>query len=219
MKDPYEVLGVERTASAEEIKHAYRKLSRLHHPDREGGDHERMAEITTAYRILSDPQKRAHYDASGEEKNFTAIEEQAMRMIADAFGAYLDVDGLFDQDPVAHIRQSINESIGTTEKKIDELHRGIRRIERKARKVRKKKGGEDLYANVVRMRVAGLQNQISAAKGYLDLARKGLELMDEYEHVPEPPEAAEDPARRYTHKRARRSIDEQLLAAIFRGTP
>lgn len=64
-KDFYKVLGVGESASAEEIKRAYRKLARRHHPDRNPGDRqaeERMKEISEAYDVLSDPRKRAEYD-------------------------------------------------------------------------------------------------------------------------------------------------------------
>src|ERR671916_153862 len=68
VKDPYKALGVERKASADEIKKAYRKLARQYHPDRNPGDEgaeERFKEIQEAYSILSDPDKRKQYDSGG----------------------------------------------------------------------------------------------------------------------------------------------------------
>lgn len=61
MSDYYSDLGVERGASADEIKAAYRKLAMQHHPDR-GGDQAQFQKIQEAYATLSDDQKRAHYD-------------------------------------------------------------------------------------------------------------------------------------------------------------
>jgi DnaJ-class molecular chaperone len=64
MRDPYEILGVSRTATADEIKSAYRKLAKKYHPDL-GGDPEKFKEINQANDILSDPDKKAHYDSGG----------------------------------------------------------------------------------------------------------------------------------------------------------
>ena len=61
MKDLYKILGVERSATAEEIKRAYRRLASQHHPDR-GGDTARFQEIQQAYDTLSDPARRQQYD-------------------------------------------------------------------------------------------------------------------------------------------------------------
>jgi curved DNA-binding protein CbpA len=62
----YETLEVEKDVEQKEIKKAYRKLSRTHHPDK-GGDEHKFKEINAAYEILSDPEKRAMYDKYGLE--------------------------------------------------------------------------------------------------------------------------------------------------------
>jgi molecular chaperone DnaJ len=68
VRDLYEVLGVAKSASQDEIKKAYRKLARKHHPDSNPGDasaEERFKELQDAYDVLSDPDKRKQYDQLG----------------------------------------------------------------------------------------------------------------------------------------------------------
>ena len=71
MKDYYKILGVEKTASDEDIKKAYRKLAMKYHPDRnkDPGAEEQFKESKEAYETLSDPQKRAVYDRGGPGLN------------------------------------------------------------------------------------------------------------------------------------------------------
>jgi len=64
-RDYYEVLGVSKDASADEIKKAFRKAAVLHHPDKEGGDEAKFKEINEAYEVLKDQQKRQRYDQFG----------------------------------------------------------------------------------------------------------------------------------------------------------
>src|SRR2546428_3869930 len=68
-KDYYKTLGVSKNASAEEIKRAYRKLARQHHPDvnKKPEAEKRFKEINEANEVLSDPEKRRRYDAVGPE--------------------------------------------------------------------------------------------------------------------------------------------------------
>jgi DnaJ-class molecular chaperone len=69
MKDPYEVLGVPRTAGDAEIKKAYRRLARKFHPDVNPGDagaHKRFQEIAAAYEILKDPKRKERFDRFGD---------------------------------------------------------------------------------------------------------------------------------------------------------
>ena len=89
MNDLYQFLGVDASATQDEIKSAYRKLAMKHHPDRMGGDDTKFKEIQNAYATLSDPQKKAEYDqmrmGGGPQMHFRTG-GQGFQDFADIFG-------------------------------------------------------------------------------------------------------------------------------------
>ena len=64
-KDYYEILGVNKSASKDEIKKAFYKLAQKYHPDKKGGNEEKFKQVNEAYQVLSDDAKRSKYDQFG----------------------------------------------------------------------------------------------------------------------------------------------------------
>lgn len=96
-KDYYDILGVSRDASDEEIKKAYRRLAMKFHPDRNPDDSQaeaRFKEAAEAYEVLRDPQKRAQYDRFGHE-GVNGAGFQGFRSTEDIFRTFSDVFGEF----------------------------------------------------------------------------------------------------------------------------
>ena len=99
-KDYYDVLSVQRSASKEEIKNSYRKLALQYHPDRNksSGAEEKFKEISEAYAVLSDDEKRKRYDMYGHvgaEEVFRGSEANFDEVFKDiGFGGFRDI---FDQ--------------------------------------------------------------------------------------------------------------------------
>ncbi len=91
-RDPYEVLGVPRDSSADEIKSAYRRLARKYHPDVNPGDseaEEKFKEIGSAYSVLSDPEKRARFDRYG------STEDSGQDFFGGQAGGFTDLFDMF----------------------------------------------------------------------------------------------------------------------------
>ncbi|MBW4610882.1 MAG: DnaJ domain-containing protein [Hassallia sp. WJT32-NPBG1] len=109
-KDYYQILGVSKTATPEEIKQGYRKLARKYHPDLNPGNkeaEERFKEINEAQEVLSDPEKRKKYDEFGQYWN----QAGAGGAPPQGRGTKVDVGG-FDFDSYANFDDFINDLIG-----------------------------------------------------------------------------------------------------------
>jgi len=75
MKDYYEIMKVDRKATDAEIKKAFRALANQYHPDKNPEGAEKFKEISLAYEVLTDPEKRAMYDKYGEKGEEAAFDE------------------------------------------------------------------------------------------------------------------------------------------------
>src|SRR5512140_229562 len=123
-KDYYQILGVERSASADDVRKAYRKLAMQYHPDRNPGDkqaEERFKEINEAYQVRSDPQKRARFDQLGsaysnwQQRGGTPNDFDWSQWFSGQPGAggggtrveYGDINDLFGQDVFSDFFRSI----------------------------------------------------------------------------------------------------------------
>lgn len=90
-KDYYDILGVSRNASVDEIKKAYRQLAQKYHPDKPGGDETKFKEINESYQVLSDPKKRQQYDQFG-----TTFEQAQAQGGFGGFNGFRDFSGFAD---------------------------------------------------------------------------------------------------------------------------
>jgi len=95
--DYYNVLGVDRNASEEQLKKAYKKQSMQHHPDRNGGSEEKFKQINEAYSALKDPQKRQMYDQYGTTDPQQAGGFRSQHFNNGGFNGGFDINDLMGQ--------------------------------------------------------------------------------------------------------------------------
>lgn len=105
-KDPYDILGVSRNATPGEVKKAYRRLAKQHHPDHNPNDksaEQRFKEVQAAYEVLGDPQRRAQYDRFGtggptpEYRTWSSGPGAPFGDVSFDFGSLGDLTGIFEQ--------------------------------------------------------------------------------------------------------------------------
>src|SRR3989338_5099198 len=101
-KDYYETLGVQRNASKDDIKKAFRNLAHKFHPDKKGGDEKKFKEANEAYTILSDDKKRAEYDSYGRVFSGGGPSTGSGQAGFDGFGDF-DFSGFSTQIGRAHV--------------------------------------------------------------------------------------------------------------------
>ena len=110
MKDYYKILGINKDASEEEVKKAFRKLAHVHHPDKSGGNEAKFKEASEAYAVLSDKKKRAEYDNFGSG-GFSANRTGGSAYGGDPSGFGFDFSGFgntgFDTSDLGDILSSI----------------------------------------------------------------------------------------------------------------
>lgn len=94
-KDYYKILDVDKSASSEDIKKAYRKMAHKYHPDKKGGDEAKFKELNEAYQVLSDDQKRAQYDRFGSADFNSGAGFGGAQGFGGGFGGFGDFGGGF----------------------------------------------------------------------------------------------------------------------------
>lgn len=143
MNDPYETLGVDKEASQEAIKKAFRRQAKEHHPDA-NGDPVKFDAITKAYRIIGDEEKRAYFDETGKEKEQDRVEQMAVQMFCDAFFTVINRLGadVFYSDVFRVVSKELDSLLKKQKAKIKNIKENQENLEKLLKKVHKKKKSE-----------------------------------------------------------------------------
>lgn len=182
--DLYQTLGVDPTATPEQIKKARRKKAAAVHPDK-GGDHEQMAAINRAYDVLSDPERRRRYDATGEEKQSVSLTDEARQMIVMVFQSGLDQNATrvlpFAIKRIRELQQEAKAKQTENERRRETLTTRSGKIQVKS--------GENLFQSLLDQRLRELDQIIASFQHGQKVCAIALELLADYTSEEPEPEA------------------------------
>lgn len=187
----YEVLGVDRTATPAQIKAAYRKLSKKHHPDA-GGDRAEWDRISHAYEVLSDEPRRAKYDATGDDTRTPDPEAQERAQVASIVRQIISgvLQSSRDDPGRVDFRQRIIADLDVKRAQMtqdkSQLELKIKRVERFQGRFVKDEGGDDIIGDVVRQGLRDLEAQVVNVDNALKLHEKVVQVFLQYRYEIDP---------------------------------
>lgn len=187
--DPYATLGVDKTATKEQVRRAYRKKAKTAHPDA-GGRREDFDAVNTAHLVLSDPDRRARYDATGEldDRPEESIEAQAASVLAqfldEVLGGEIDPTSI---NVVTFLEDRIRTERKATEIKLTPIRLACARAKRMETKFKRRSKGENLMARLIATRRRHLERAIEAGDKALAVLAAALVIAAGYTFDADPP--------------------------------
>jgi curved DNA-binding protein CbpA len=189
MDDPYKILGVDRTASTEEVRRAYRERAKATHPDVPGGSKEEFRKVQRALTTLADPKKREHYDNTGTDDDGVPDNSDvgAINILVGFFEAavteFSNVQGadILQVNLIAAAREWLNESNKALLKQKQQLESKARKLEKVEKRLRRKQSGQASMLNrALRAHIDGLRRNEQAKDRQAAANNAALKLLDEY---------------------------------------
>lgn len=183
--DLYGVLGVEKTASQDEIKRAYRKLAQETHPDKNDGDGSKFEPVKAAYEVLSDPGRRERYDQTGDDGRVPDKHVEAKNMLAQMVMQIIDTRDPVTTDIVAVARTQVTHQISVAEqekraaqKKIDDRRKVLERMTA---------SDDGFMCQVIENDIRQREGLLARIDDGIEIMREALKMLDEYSYKADAP--------------------------------
>jgi curved DNA-binding protein CbpA len=178
--NPYEILGVRRDASDEQIKSAYRRRAKTTHPD-SGGDPNAFGRVQKAYELLLDPVRRKVFDDTGYDVELADPVDLQALIVIEKLVNELTLDerepGTFD--PLTRMREDLSEDMRKARFSKRELERHSSRIEHHLERL-EKRPSTDILGSMLRARVKAIASAINETEAKIKASERACEMLYDY---------------------------------------
>lgn len=177
----YTTLGVPKDADADTIKKAYRSKAAKAHPDRRGGSHQAMVALTRAHETLSDADKRARYDETGEDgPQGPSIDQLANQVLCSLFMQL--IEKVPEQtDHVAEATRALVENIASIRQLIEKLDAQAAVINRRIKLLKFKGKGRNVIRDFLEARLTQIPQQKKGAEQQVQVLQRAVEILKQYD--------------------------------------
>lgn len=178
----YEELELTPNCSFEDIKHQYRTLARIHHPDL-GGDEEKFKRIKFAYEVLSDPDRRKQYDLNKSTNTGTSIHTEAINALANMFFSIIPTFNCNEGNLIVTMKQETQrlESQANADLIMCDVYIGNLEVVKKKLQL-KNQNEENVILSFVLKQIEARENDKKLYLHRVNLAKEMLLILDNYEY-------------------------------------
>lgn len=184
----YDTLGVAKDADSAAIKKAWRSKASKAHTDREGGDHSQMVAVNRAYEVLSDPEKRARYDQTGQDGPAQSLDSKAVDAVMQIVMAMID-QAPDHEDVIALARRHMERSMSEFRSKRTSHERQIEKMEKKRKRLthKGKKIQRNFLDDLLSQKIVQYQQGFTGIDEAIEVFTRGLELLEDYAYKADSP--------------------------------
>ena len=186
--NPYKILGVRRSATTAEIKAAYHRLAKKHHPDA-GGDEETFKEITAAWRILQDDETRRIFDETGEADTtrIDQMQREAFSLLAQVFQSLLENGQAYDKRrPLMElIKNGVTSCLEQTHQAIRQANTKIGHLQDLRKRISRNDGKPNVFADMIDTHIRNAKGKLQSAEASVKAIEFLLEELKNYKSADE----------------------------------
>ena len=178
----YDILGVSKNATFEEIKAKYKSLAQQHHPDK-GGDSELFKQIKNAYEILSDPINSKRYDTTGQFETKSSLRDSALEQLSRIFFNLIPNINPETDDPILIMKNESRREKENVNHNINECNGRMFKLKKIINKIKRKNNdGENLLKMFAENQLKNHENELQNYIRQIQIIDTIIEILEDYQY-------------------------------------